>query len=172
MANSLYNRLKSNHMFSNLDIYSFNIVEKYLFFKSLDENEYLFYEGESGDFVAFVLFGELQVLKNTTYDDSLILSTIKAGDSIGEMAIIDDLSRSASVKATKKSALVILYKKDFDRIVLNYPHIGVEILKGLAALLSLHLRRTSALTVSMTAKQKSHHATNPAHTSNHQSSNQ
>ena len=59
------------------------------------------------------------------------------------MALIDMLTRSATVKASELTALVKLSKKDFETILNDYPRIGIEILRGIAVLLSLKLRRTS-----------------------------
>ena len=142
MQRSLYQYLKSNLVFKNLDNYAFHVVENYLYFRSLEPGEFLMEEGQAGDFVAFVVLGRLNVIKNGE-QGSTILSVIKAGDSIGEMALIDDLSRSASAQAIEKTAVVILPKRDFDRILKDHPRIGIEMLKGLATLLSLNLRRTS-----------------------------
>lgn len=143
MPNSLYHRLKNNYVFHHLDSYAFRVVENYFLFKSLQKDEYLFHEGQYGDFVAFVLYGQLQVLKPNLQGQPKVLSTITTGECIGEMAIIDELTRSASVRATEMTALVVLPKKDFDHILHEYPLIGIEMLKGLAVMLSLNLRRTS-----------------------------
>lgn len=143
MQSSLYQHLKSNLVFSNLDYYAFHVVENYLYFQSLDPGDYLIKEGQPGDFVAFVVLGRLEVLKNEGAGPAKLLTTIKAGDSIGEMALIDALSRSASVRALEKTGVVVLPKRDFDRILQDHPRIGIEMLKGLATLLSLNLRRTS-----------------------------
>lgn len=143
MQCSLYQHLKSNLVFSNLDNYAFHVIENYLYFQSLEAGEYLMEEGQHGDFVAFVVLGKLNVIKNDLEGYPKVLTTIKAGDSIGEMALIDSLSRSASVQATEKTGVLLLPKRDFERILKDHPRIGIEMLKGIATLLSLNLRRTS-----------------------------
>lgn len=143
MSQSLYQLLHTNQVFKNLDTYAFGIIENYLEFKSLAAGEYLFYEGEQGNYVAFVVAGRLDIIKRSTNNTELVLATITTGSSIGHMALVDNLSRSADAKATEATGLVILPKKDFDRVLIDHPRIGVSILKGLATMLSLNLRRTS-----------------------------
>ena len=111
---SLYELLKSNVVFQNLDRYQFGILEQYLTFRGIETGEYLFFEGEVGDYVAFVVAGSIEILKQLP-DKQMTLVTLKPGDSIGEMALIDDLSRSASAKATQRTGLIVLPKRDFER---------------------------------------------------------
>lgn len=139
---SLYELLKSNVVFQNLDRYQFGILEQYLTFRGIETGEYLFFEGEVGDYVAFVVAGGIEILKQLP-DKQMTLVTLKPGDSIGEMALIDDLSRSASAKATQRTGLIVLPKRDFERILIDHPRIGINILKALASMLSLKLRRTN-----------------------------
>lgn len=139
---SLYELLKSNVVFQNLDRYQFGILEQYLTFRGIETGEYLFFEGEMGNYVAFVVAGGIEILKQLP-DKQVTLVTLKPGDSIGEMALIDDLSRSASAKATQRTGLIVLPKRDFERILIDHPRIGINILKALASMLSLKLRRTN-----------------------------
>lgn len=144
MSNLLYDHLKNSPIFANLDPFMFQILEQHLVFQELVPNEILFNEGEHGDYLAFVLLGNLAILKNNANDSGLTqIGNISQGDSIGEMALIDMLTRSATVKASELTALVKLSKKDFETILTDYPRIGIEILRGIAVLLSLKLRRTS-----------------------------
>lgn len=143
MNADIYERLHHNHVFAHLDRYMFQMVEKLLVFRQLEPNEYLFLEGEHGDTMAFVLHGELSIIKKSPQGSPIIIHRMHAGDSIGEMALLDDLTRSASVQATELSALVILSRQDFETILAEYPQTGIAMLRGIATMLSLNLRRTS-----------------------------
>lgn len=143
MNNILFDYLKTSPIFSRLEPHMFQIVESHLIFHELQPNDYLFKEGEHGDYIAFVLVGELLILKNNQQGSNTQVGTTKAGDSTGEMALIDTLSRSASAMASQPTALVTLSKKNFEMILNEYPKIGSEMLRGIANLLSLRLRKTS-----------------------------
>lgn len=140
---SLLKFLQSNFVFANFDAQMFQTIEKYLKFVELAPDEYLFHEGEVGNYMAFVLVGGLAIEKKGTDGKRVTLHQMKQGDSIGEMALLDTLTRSASVKATQITALVTLSRQDFEEILTQHPVIGVAMLRGIAILLSLNLRRTS-----------------------------
>lgn len=141
--NILFEYLKSSPIFAQLDAFMFQTVEEKLIFQKLGAGDVLFNEGEHGDYMAFVLVGELAVLKASADGGALQVGTVRAGDSTGEMALIDTLSRSATIKAHTVTAIVRLSKNDFETILTDYPRIGVQMLRGLATMLSLKLRRTS-----------------------------
>ncbi len=142
MQTSLYELLQSNHIFKAISRYEFSVIENYLFFKGLEADEFLFHEGSHGDFVAFVVAGQLEVFINLQGKKKQ-LAIKKTGDSIGDMAVIDELSRSASVRALERTGLIILPKRDFERILSEHPEIGIKMLKGLANMLSLQLRKAN-----------------------------
>lgn len=143
MNNILFEHLKTSPIFSKLEPHMFQTIENYLVFYELQPNDYLFKEGEHGDYIAFILVGELLVLKNNQHGSSTQVGRVKAGDCIGEMALIDTLTRSASAMASQPTALVTLSKKNFEMILTEYPKVGIEMLRGIANLLSLRLRKTS-----------------------------
>lgn len=143
MENMLFEHLKYSPIFTTLDALMFQTVEQRLVFRELAPEEILFNEGENGDYMAFVLVGQLLILKTTTTGDKIPIGHVGAGDSIGEMALIDTLSRSATAMAVQPTALVMLSKNDFETLLTDYPRLGVEMLRGLAMMLSLKLRRTS-----------------------------
>lgn len=139
----LFEHLKKNPIFAAFDPYMFQVIERHLTFRELLPNEILFTEGEHGDSMAFVLIGDLSVLKTTPDGKQVKVGRVRTGESIGEMALIDMLSRSATVQAEQRTAILLLNKADFDSIINDYPRIGVEILRGIAVILSIKLRRTS-----------------------------
>lgn len=139
---SLYSLIQSNHIFQTITRYEFSVIENYLFFKGLEVGDLLFNEGDHGDFMAFVVAGKLEIFIHLQ-DDTKRLAIKKAGDSLGDMAVIDDLSRSASARALERTGLIILPKPDFERILSDHPKIGIKMLKGLASMLSLQLRKAN-----------------------------
>ena len=120
------------------------VIEKYLNFIELTPGEIVFEEGDRGDYVCFVVEGSLDVLKKSETGDEILISTLSKGRSIGEMSVIDDLPRSATIKAQTKSTLLTLSRENFDYILAEHSTIGVKIIKGIARLLCLNLRKTSS----------------------------
>lgn len=130
-------------IFDSLSEEEIKIIEKYLTFSEVFPGEIVIKEGDSGDHICFVVDGSLDVLKKSGTGESIAISTLSKGRSIGEMAVIDDLPRSATVKARTKATLVTLSRENFNHILEEHSRIGVKILKGIARLVSLNLRKTS-----------------------------
>jgi CRP-like cAMP-binding protein len=120
------------------------IIIKYMNLIEIIPGEIVFKEGDTGDYVCFVVDGTLDVVKKSKTGESIVISTLSKGGSIGEMAVIDELPRSATVKARTKSTLITLSQENFNYILAEHSTIGVKVLKGIARLLSMNLRKTSS----------------------------
>ena len=130
-------------IFADLDATELNTVSEHMHVSRFEAGDLVFSEGDPGDEVCFVVDGTLDVLK--LYDGKLEKKiAVKApGGSIGEMAVIGNFSRTATVKSRTDATLLTLPQRRFDQICEEHPKIGVKILRSLARLLSLHLRDTS-----------------------------
>ncbi|MDF1780600.1 MAG: cyclic nucleotide-binding domain-containing protein [Alcanivoracaceae bacterium] len=107
----------------------------------------LFEEGDHGDRLYYIIAGFLEVVKAAGTSQARTLASMGPGESLGEMAIIDELPRSATVAARSEVHALVLTREAFDQVVHDEPAIGVEILKGLARRMSMNLRYTDFLTV-------------------------
>ena len=118
-------------------------ISRHMRYIKLEKGETIFKEGDTGHYVCFLTHGSLDVLKSTDMG-TVALATLHKGRSIGEMAIIDEFPRSATVKTRTKATLIVVYRKDFNLILTSYPKIGIKILKGISRLLSQNLRKASS----------------------------
>ena len=123
---------------------SFFEVAARMDFVNLDRGEVLFNEWDRADFVCFVEYGELDVTKKTGPDSSDVMATLRRGRSIGEMSIINNFPRSSTVIARSTVRLVVFPRSAFEFILEKKVDIGVNILKGLANLLSINLKKASS----------------------------
>ena len=143
MANGNIDFLSRLPLFQELSLDEISILDQYLGLLELAKNDTVFDEGESGEFVCFVVNGELEVLKKSPGGDSSTITKLGKGQTIGEMALIDELPRSATVRARSPSSLTVLSRKGFEELAGQSPEIAIKILKYLARSLSLNLRKTS-----------------------------
>lgn len=85
--------------------------------KKIAEGEYLITEGSNNSEMYWVLSGEFMITKLNMEDQNVIVGEAKTGELIGEMSFLDNLPRSASVKAKVDSeVLVIPHKKFMDTL--------------------------------------------------------
>ena len=131
-------------MFDKLSIKDLDVISKHMNLIDVEPGEIVFNEGDAGDYVCFVVEGHLEVIKKADNGQEVALCKLRRNSSIGEMSVIDEFLRSATVRALTKSSLVTLTRKAFNRILGEHPLIGIQILKGISRLLSLNLRKTSS----------------------------
>ena len=87
----------------------------------------LFREGEKGEKMYVLLEGEMEILLG-----DFVLETVGQGALIGEMALIDDSSRTASVVAKTPCRLAEIDRRRFHFLVQQTPHFATHVMKTLA----------------------------------------
>jgi response regulator RpfG family c-di-GMP phosphodiesterase len=78
--------------------------------------EVVFAEGEQGDELHVVRNGLLHVMRPTTYPD-MVLQTLEPGDCFGELAVLNDGRRLASVIALRDSETVHIARDVLDAVL-------------------------------------------------------
>jgi CRP/FNR family cyclic AMP-dependent transcriptional regulator len=66
------------------------------------------------------------------------LATLGAGDFLGEIALINGKPRTATVTTTETTRLLIITKRDFERLARDVPSIQSKLLQALAARIETH----------------------------------
>jgi len=143
MENTIHDTLSSASILKELTLDEMKILNDYLSPVELARNDILFNEGDSSDFMGFIIHGEMEVLKKPLSGEPSVLARLGKGRTIGEMALFDNLPRSAMARAATGVTLYILRRDSFDEIFEQYPAIAAKIFKHIAIALSLSLRKTS-----------------------------
>lgn len=130
-------------LFSDLSLEEINTIDQYLSNMEVQAEDTIFNENDDGDFVCFVTKGTLDVLKKNISNELVSISQVNKGRAIGEMALVDKLKRSATVKARTNATLTLLTRNQFEIMQETHPKISNKILLYIARALSLNLRRTS-----------------------------
>jgi CRP-like cAMP-binding protein len=143
-SKAIIDLLISIPIFDALKSDELRLATRYMNLMDVNPQEIIFKEGDKGTYVCFVVDGALEVIKGADTGHQVTIATLGKNRSIGEMAVIDDFPRSATVRAQKPSTLLILTREGFEKILDEHPRTGVKILKGLARLLSQNLRKTSS----------------------------
>jgi len=119
---------------------------------TLSPGEVLFREGEAGDAMYMIRAGRMAVLRGS-YDEPLILGYRDAGEVIGEMALIDDLPRSATVVAVDEAQLLRITREDFKHLLEESSMID----RNLMHKLSIRLRAADDERTAIAAEQRRLH---------------
>lgn len=106
----------------------------------LDADEVLFLAGDAGDGCYRIEEGLLKVVMMSRGGNERILAFLGAGSIVGELSIIDGLTRSASVVAVRPAALSFLSRAAFEDFAKKHP----EIYRFLVTLIAARLREADA----------------------------
>lgn len=81
----------------------------------------MFHQGDDADCMYLIDSGKLEVSVKTKANTQLVVGTLGEGDLVGEMALVIDLRRSATVNVLEDSELFRLSKVDFDVLTAKHP---------------------------------------------------
>ncbi len=102
-------------------------------------DELIFRQGDETTEVYVVLRGKVRIFRTSPSGDETTIAIFSGNDLIGEMAALDNQSRSATAKAMNPVALLVMTQDRFVAHVQSLPRLGFS----LAQLLSLKLRWTA-----------------------------
>ncbi|MBI3970790.1 MAG: Crp/Fnr family transcriptional regulator [Chloroflexi bacterium] len=94
-----------------------------------DRDQIVFYQGDCGDTFYVVLAGQVKVSVSSPDGQEAILVILDDGESFGELALLDDQPRSATIEATRPTEVLALRKSDFHRLLGQHPEISIALLR-------------------------------------------
>lgn len=95
------------------------------------EQEVLFEQGDIGDSAYIIIGGEADIIINTP-GGGLVVATLKQNEIVGEIAILCDVPRTATVRAKTDLTTLRINKDLFFSLIVEFPEIAVEIMRELA----------------------------------------
>ena len=132
-----------------------------MFESRYEPGERIFEEGDDGGYVCFIIDGALEVLKKNSSGEEVSLAEMHMGQSIGEMSLVDEMKRSASVRSVGQSRVQIMTKKGFRLLMRQHPRIAAIMLEHFTKMLSATVRATSKDLADMLAVTAEHTQLNP-----------
>ncbi|HVR37814.1 MAG TPA: Crp/Fnr family transcriptional regulator [Thermoanaerobaculia bacterium] len=126
-------------LFADLDERELSSIAAVAKSRRYAKDDVIFHADESGDIFCLIREGQVKVTMISPEGKEIILSLLGPGDFFGEMALLDDEPRSATVVATEPLDLVTIWRSDFLQILSeNFP-----ITKKVLAEISRRLRNAS-----------------------------
>jgi CRP/FNR family cyclic AMP-dependent transcriptional regulator len=115
-------------------------------------DQILFEENSSSKELYIIAHGEVDILVSTAMitgktpaniPDKVVITTLKRGQSFGEVALVDEGLRSATARAAVKDTHLLIIPRD--KLIMlceTYPQLGYRLMYNLAADLAMKLRNT------------------------------
>jgi CRP-like cAMP-binding protein len=99
---------------------------------TFETGEEIITEGDNDRRLYVVVHGTVDVIKGRGHRNQRQLCTLGPRNYFGEMALIDDLARSASVVAKETTEVLCLDQRDFRKEIDSNPAVALELLKVLS----------------------------------------
>ena len=96
------------------------------------EGDTLFHQGDAGDAAYILLDGQADIIV-TTPQGPVKVAQLGKNDIVGEIAILCDVPRTATVAAATPLVTLRISKDGFFNLVTQFPQVGVEIMHELAS---------------------------------------
>lgn len=106
-------------------------------------------EGDAAASVFVVCAGELEVCKRGSHGGEVRLATLRAGDCVGEMSLIDIQPRSATVRALTPAILFRLGHGEIAKLYDRHPDVYLMLVMNIAREISRRLRLADQKLVEM-----------------------
>ncbi|MDO9105731.1 MAG: cyclic nucleotide-binding domain-containing protein [Methylovulum sp.] len=105
---------------------------------SMPAQALIYDEGDGGDSMGILVKGSAKVCKGNK-----LLTHLKAGRAFGEMSLLDQQCRSATVIALEECTFLSISRANFEKLSQEHPALALKMVLKIARLLSQALRQTS-----------------------------
>jgi CRP-like cAMP-binding protein len=127
------NLLRSVSIFADLDAAAVQALERLAEVKEYAEGAVIVSQDDLGDALFVLVSGRVKVVLYGDSGREIILSMFKTpGDFFGEMSLLDNQPRSATVIAAERSRLLVLSRSDFQAHIESHPRTALRVLTELS----------------------------------------
>jgi NTE family protein len=127
----MHQNLRRIPFFSELPGDVLEAISARLHLERYRKGEVVFVEGGPGDSMYLIESGQVKIVSDVNGEERLF-AYLGPGNFFGEMALLLDESRSATVKVDIDAELWVLHRADMDELLEQYPYIAVTISRELS----------------------------------------
>ena len=141
---NLREKLKANFKFFNS--LTDDEVDSFLDFcenRQVDAGENLWVEGDTDNYAAFIISGKMGIKKRTEFEGKyMIVGTFEKGTVVGELCLLTEKARSVTAKILESIDVLILSSQNFEKLITDYPMLGLKLLRHIFLVTSKRLSRS------------------------------
>jgi signal transduction histidine kinase len=126
--------LREIYFFRDLDDDEVRFVESFCKEEQFAEGEVVFGEGSTGEKFYIVLSGTVEVWKDFAGENPDRIATHGKGYLFGEMALVDNMPRSATVTAGSDVRLLYLTRDEFQEVLGKSSNIAISVIRSISAM--------------------------------------
>ncbi len=161
--------LRTIPLFAGVDDDDLESIVALLIERHIPKGHTIVEEGLAGDYMYVIREGEVKVTKLSGDGREKILGLLGPGDFFGEMALLDNTVRSASVKSLTETHILALSRSDFLKELRHSPDLAMAVIQELTHRVrqmdeqasSLSFQRVKERTQGLLRRMAKHETPNP-----------
>ncbi|UCH53376.1 MAG: Crp/Fnr family transcriptional regulator [Pseudomonadota bacterium] len=123
--------LENIPLLSGLSKQDLATIAEHAITKTYDPHSLVIREGELSDSLYLILYGKTKVFVSNSSGAEAILNILGPGEFFGEMALLDDAPRSASVMTLEPTRLSMITKSAFRQCLTDHPDVAFNLIAAL-----------------------------------------
>lgn len=124
--------IKSVPIFASLKADNLERITPFFSLHTYPKDRLIFMEKDIGNSLFIIKSGSVKVTRISEDGREVILAILGVGDFLGEMSLLDGMTRSANVTTLEETDMFMLKREDFLSLIERYPQISISLLKELA----------------------------------------
>ena len=134
MMDEYFQFLRGLYFFKDLSDDDVGYIGGYCHKETIPAGSIIFNENDAADKFYIIRSGAIEVWKNYGLSDAVRISIQGRGHVFGEMALVDDMPRSATVLAQDETELIHILHAEFEHIMRSRTSITMSILRSLSSI--------------------------------------
>ena len=119
-------------LFSDLDDDAIESLGSHAVTRDYPRNSVIINEGEHSDSLYIIVSGRLKAFVSDDDGKEAVLSCMEKDEYFGELALLDDAARSASVMCLEDCTLSVISRQAFEDFLATHLELALPLLRGLA----------------------------------------
>jgi len=140
---SMHEFLARVDVFCNFSESELNTIVRITNRRQVKAGDFLCFEGDSGDSMFIVRDGVVRVVRKAETGSDLILARLSSGNIIGEMSLIDEEPRSASLEVESDALVYEIRREAFEDIKDAMDPAAYKLLREISRLLCRRIRNVN-----------------------------
>ena len=130
-SDQMVESLRTVPLFSSVGDRDLDAIASLLIERRFPKNKIIVEEGLPGDYMYVIREGRVKVTKLSGDGREQILALLEAGDFFGEMALLEQAPRSATVRALTETRMLALSRRDFLHLLESSPDLAMAMIREL-----------------------------------------
>jgi CRP-like cAMP-binding protein len=106
-------------LFSQLQPSELKQAAEAMMFTTAEPNTSVMREHDLGNVLCIIYSGEVEILKETDAGESVVVAKLGPGDIFGEIALLDRVPRTSTVRCTRPTSLLVLSRANFEALLVG-----------------------------------------------------